>query len=501
MVKQLSMESFVSGGKKKTSNMLSQRPTKRSNKKGSSFDKCPLCAVSFPLHKLEAHAADCVGELSSEKQSANRVKALNTKLQPTSEPLPGLFMFEDFISPEEETRIMDQLDGKDEQREGDFLPWTLSNINGQHMGKRWGAHCTQFGLKSNQSKAPLPHFVTNILLDKLNGLICMQGILPNEANALDYLQDKGHYLKAHVDDRKLAHEPIANISLVGDCFMTFTNIAPLRNTAIAYKRVLLKRRCLQVMTGKARYDFTHAIENADLLSQRRVSVTMRRATAPPSVQHSISSQQFWWTNHTQSSSNTKRPTATEPIPGLFLFEDFLTNEEEAQILAELDTHDTSHSQPWVQEHHTGAHNEKRFGIDHDLWSKHLRHPIHPMPSWFHELILPKLRDVVALNGSVPNEMNVIEYKRLDGHFLKSHMDDRGKYKEPIVNLSLAGECWMTFGHERDKSLPKKKVLLKRRMLQVLTGKARYEWNHGIDVSDILSDRRVSVTMRETVGKV
>ena len=43
------------------------------------------------------------------------------------------------------------------------------------------------------------------------------------------------------------------------------------------KRVLLKRRCLQVLTGKARYDYSHGIRNVDLFSDRRVSLTMRES--------------------------------------------------------------------------------------------------------------------------------------------------------------------------------------------------------------------------------
>jgi alkylated DNA repair dioxygenase AlkB len=109
--------------------------------------------------------------------------------------------------------------------------------------------------------------------------------IPNEANAIDYRRKQGHWLQAHVDDRRLSKEPIANLSLVGDCYMTYCNQAMHRNTAVKEKRVLLKRGTLQVLTGKARYDFSHAIANTDLLSDRRVSVTMRESplTASSSI--------------------------------------------------------------------------------------------------------------------------------------------------------------------------------------------------------------------------
>jgi alkylated DNA repair dioxygenase AlkB len=114
-------------------------------------------------------------------------------------------------------------------------------------------------------------------MQKLNKLKPMSGCIPNEANAIEYRRKLGHHLLSHVDDRQLSKEPIANLSLAGDCFMTYCNVAPHRNTAVKERRLLLKRRCLQVLTGKARYEFSHAIENADLISERRVSVTMRES--------------------------------------------------------------------------------------------------------------------------------------------------------------------------------------------------------------------------------
>jgi hypothetical protein len=56
---------------------------------------------------------------------------------------------------------------------------------------------------------------------------------------------------------------------------------------------------------------------------------------------------------------------------------------------------------------------------------------------------------------------------------------------------------MTFKNEKQASSEMKKVLLKRSTLQVLTGKSRYDYSHGISNSDLLSERRISVTMRES----
>ena len=115
-----------------------------------------------------------------------------------------------------------------------------------------------------------------------------------------------------------------------------------------------------------------------------------------------------------------------------------------------------------------------------------------------------------MKGSIPNEANAISYERAKGHFLKSHVDDRQLSKEVIANLSLAGDCIMTFTLEKRNKLMKhsrngdmrelpeqRKVLLRSRTLQVLTGSARYDYSHGIANQDLLSDRRISLTMRQS----
>jgi alkylated DNA repair dioxygenase AlkB len=221
--------------------------------------------------------------------------------QPSSEPLPGLFLYENFITEQEEAALLQMLDinptstsTSTVQEEGEednraWLPWKPSRFNGSNRGKRWGVHCN---LRDRRVEAPahaLPEVLCHVVFPKLARLASMKGCTPNEANAIEYRRRQGHWLQAHVDDRKLSREPIANLSLAGDCTMTYRNQAMQRNTAGPEQRVHLKRRCLQVLTGKARYDFSHGIANQDLLSDRRVSVTMRESpiTTMPSALPSV----------------------------------------------------------------------------------------------------------------------------------------------------------------------------------------------------------------------
>jgi alkylated DNA repair dioxygenase AlkB len=189
----------------------------------------------------------------------------------------------------------------------------------------------------------------------------------------------------------------------------------------------------------------------------------------------------------------------EPVPGLFIFHDFITKEEEVIMLEQLDC--SMEAQEWKSQRHTGSHKEKRWGVDHDLWSRDIRAPKHPFPSFMNEVLLPRLRQVVAMKGCIPNDANAIDYRRDLGHSLRAHVDDRKKHNEPIANLSLAGTCYMTYrnqNQQRNLAIAEMKILLPPRTLQVLTGKARYDFSHGIDNIDLLSERRVSLTMRETL---
>mmetsp|Transcript_3584 Transcript_3584/g.4967 ORF Transcript_3584/g.4967 Transcript_3584/m.4967 type:complete len:371 (-) Transcript_3584:43-1155(-) len=209
----------------------------------------------------------------------------------SSEPFPGLYVYEDFISSEEEQIIIDSLDGKtstllrdpfkdDNSTEPDILEWKPSRFNGSHFGKRWGVHCNLRERKVTVAETPLPGFMRSIILPQLSKVLSPVYCAPNEANAIDYRRRKGHHLQNHVDDRQLSKEPIANLSLAGDCFMTYINekIKPtFTSMETEAHRVLLKRRTLQILTGKARYDYSHGIRNDDFLSDRRISITMRES--------------------------------------------------------------------------------------------------------------------------------------------------------------------------------------------------------------------------------
>ena len=320
-----------------TSFFLADKPKKRGKpsslkKDGSRFSTCPLCEKSLPLHLIESHAAICslsdgrvedtlepskpsISLVSSPTVIAGTSHQTDPALAPCkikckaqwdkilknsnnsdrfsensavmkdencSEPLPGLYIFEEFISEEEENKMLHYLDGgnlrKKKNQDSDyFSPWKRAIFNGKHMGKRWGVHCSLRDRRGYHEKDQLPACIAGII-ERVCRLKCFKGCIPNEANAIDYYRQAGDYLKSHVDDRQLSKEPIANLSLAGDCRMLFRlEKDKMKHILPAERKILLKRRTLQILTGRARYDYSHGIENKDLLSERRVSITMRES--------------------------------------------------------------------------------------------------------------------------------------------------------------------------------------------------------------------------------
>jgi len=245
--------------------------------------------------------------------------------------LPGHFVIEDFVTAAEETALVKFLD--DEKRSG--ARWKPSGFNGKHLGKKWGV---EVDLKRRTVKTegvrPMPPELLAVAA-RLRAIAASEldtssdtnssddvekvrkkgvkkmpravasavaGFAPNEANAIDYRRLSGMELRPHCDDRQLSSGVLVNLSLLGDCVMTYARDAKRKQKATrtilpdvlsrqdedetrseeTAVDVFLPRRSLQVQTGETRYDFSHAIRNENLLADRRVSVTFRES-APPAA--------------------------------------------------------------------------------------------------------------------------------------------------------------------------------------------------------------------------
>lgn len=264
---------------------------------------CPICNQSLwqdnALNNL--HIDSCLRKVELANYSVKSldydpfVHGLSVN---TVEELPGLYIIPNFITVDEENIIMEMLDDDHVSR----MKWKISTFNGMCFSKYWGVK-TQFGLpdelrlvrKNDEEKGEFD--VPDILLpfiNRLHHLVTLNAqnmapelrdFKPNECNANSYFAAEKHYLRPHFDDRTLSGPILMNLSLGGEAQMTYAKPvnASLPTSAIAAGafehtvRVPLPRRTLQLVTGAARWSYTHEIRREDVLSPRRMSLTFRQS--------------------------------------------------------------------------------------------------------------------------------------------------------------------------------------------------------------------------------
>lgn len=142
--------------------------------------------------------------------------ASSGSLAPVANPnVPGLFLIESFLSPDEELALVAELDASRVPR------WKVSTFNGVCFGMRWGV-ITDLGARTVRrpdvatGEAALPSPATSelgkviakIAAVDVGKLARMQRRIdgkpvwtPNECNANDYYRKKGHELRAREDSR------------------------------------------------------------------------------------------------------------------------------------------------------------------------------------------------------------------------------------------------------------------------------------------------------------
>ncbi|CAN7030939.1 unnamed protein product [Brassica rapa subsp. trilocularis] len=205
------------------------------------------------------------------------------------------------------------------------------------------------------------------------------------------------------------------------------------------------------------------------------------------------------------------------IPGLFLLPDFVTAEEEQQLLAAVDT------QPWIG---LAKRRVQHYGYEFCYGTRNVdtKNRLGELPPFVSPILqrislFPNLDyDPASLNL---DQLTVNEYP--SGVGLSPHIDTHSAFEDCIFSLSLAGPCIMEFrrysastwkaasitnddNEKQDSSTCIKKALyLPPRSMLLLSGEARYAWNHYIPhhkidkVKDKVirrSPRRVSFTLRK-----
>ncbi|XP_071705507.1 alkylated DNA repair protein ALKBH8 homolog [Rutidosis leptorrhynchoides] len=200
------------------------------------------------------------------------------------------------------------------------------------------------------------------------------------------------------------------------------------------------------------------------------------------------------------------------IPGIYLIHDFVSVQEEQQLLAAVDSR-TWHSLAKRRVQHYG------YEFRYDIRNVNTQHRLGELPL-FVKHILEKVPAFKKLDEAVDvslDQLTVNEYPA--GVGLSPHIDTHSAFEGSIYSLSLSGPCIMEFrryshtnGDKEDtescnnsSSFVRKAIYLPPRSMILLSGEGRYAWQHYIPHHklDVVNDtvirrgaRRVSFTFRK-----
>lgn len=181
------------------------------------------------------------------------------------------------------------------------------------------------------------------------------------------------------------------------------------------------------------------------------------------------------------------------ISGLTYIPDFISAQEQDFLLSQID------QQAWLTDLKRRV---QHYGYKYDYKARIVGNDAYlgSLPDWLSSLS-KKLHDD-GIFPSVPDQVIVNEY--LPGQGISAHIDCVPCFADTIASLSLGSPCIMEFSNS--KTSEKKSIVLEDRSLIVLSGPARYEWQHAIPArkSDIIDGvkteraRRVSLTFRNVI---
>lgn len=181
------------------------------------------------------------------------------------------------------------------------------------------------------------------------------------------------------------------------------------------------------------------------------------------------------------------PEPEENIPGLALWPDAVTVEQEAQLAGLVDTAPLA---PFRFGQWTGKRLTANYGSAYDY--QHGRVTDAPaLPEW-----LADLRDQLAgVAGMAAGDLVQALLIRYDpGAGIGWHRD-RPQYGE-VLGLSLSAPAVLRLRRRTDGGFDRRSVELPRRSLYRLSGEARRAWEHSLAPMDVT---RRSITLRTMAG--
>ena len=171
------------------------------------------------------------------------------------------------------------------------------------------------------------------------------------------------------------------------------------------------------------------------------------------------------------------------IPGLRLRDEFITPEEEAELIDRISEVKLT---PFQVRGFEGKRLTHSFGWRYDFQDQSFTET-EPIPEWLH----PLKERAASFTGLPPDELIHALLIRYDpGAGIGWHRD-RPVF-EHVVGISLGAPTALTFRRRDGSRFRRIKVPLEPRSAYHLAGEVRHEWEHGIAAHDAL---RYSITFR------
>ncbi|KAM8741997.1 alpha-ketoglutarate-dependent dioxygenase alkB homolog 4 [Acanthopagrus schlegelii] len=229
--------------------------------------RCLVCEKLKGNGPLEAHEPKIVHYFLYDPEKR---LAIGKDATAASFPFPGVFLWENFISEEEEEELIRTMDedvwteSQSGRRKQDFGP----KVNFKKKKVRFGGFS---GLPPLSQK----------LVHRIQQEPILSGFQPVEQCNLDYHPQRGSAIDPHLDDSWLWGERLVTINMLSDTMLTMSLEQGLPELGLAeevHVAVRLPRRSLVVLYGEARHRWKHAIHREDVQA-RRVCSTYRELAA------------------------------------------------------------------------------------------------------------------------------------------------------------------------------------------------------------------------------
>ncbi|CAF3989326.1 unnamed protein product, partial [Adineta steineri] len=180
-----------------------------------------------------------------------------------------------------------------------------------------------------------------------------------------------------------------------------------------------------------------------------------------------------------------------PLDGIYLVSDFITEDEENNLINSID------NDIWLSSQ--SGRLKQDFGIKINFKKQTIKTKYFTGMPTYSKTFIERLQTHRLLNDFQSVELCNLDYCSQRGSHIDPHIDDIWIWGERLITVNLLSNTILSL-IPNDKDT--KKIIyipLPRRWMIVLYGDARYEYKHAIQRQHI-SERRIAITFRELTGK-